>query len=135
MTHPLMIRSLLYVLVFRISYPVPLLYYHCKRRVHLNQLRGSYNKKCLFICCRATYLFPHQQLGIVGHHSLSVEALDISHDGEFVASSSVDQTLKFWPISYFEDSNFLSSLNKTNNQRNLPSSNVVDRADFFSGLA
>lgn len=99
------------------------------------KLKYTRNKKCLFICYRATYLFPHQQLGIVGHHSLSVEALDISHDGEFVASSSVDQTLKFWPISYFEDSNFLSSLNKTNNQRNLPSSNVVDRADFFSGLA
>lgn len=53
MTHPLIIRSLLYVLVFRISYPVPLLYYHSKRRVHLDQLRGSSN----IPVTRSVYLF------------------------------------------------------------------------------
>lgn len=71
---------------------------------------------------------------MVGHHDLSVEAMDISHDGAFLASSSVDQTLRFWPISFFENPELLAVDNK-NKQRNLPSSNVVDRADFFADLA
>lgn len=83
---------------------------------------------------RATYLFPHKNLGIVGHHSLSVESLDISHDGEFIASCSLDQILRFWPISYFEDISTYS-VDKKEKNRNLPSSNYVDRKVFFADLA
>lgn len=79
-------------------------------------------------------MFPHKQLGIVGRHDLSVEALDISHDGAFIASSSVDQKLRFWPISFFENPDILD-VNKRNKQRNLPSSNIVDNASFFADLA
>lgn len=88
----------------------------------------------LFIS-RATYLFPHRQLGVIGQHSWSVEALDISHDGAYIASTSVDQKLRFWPIAFFEDTEFLSSVDKKSKQRNLPSSNVLDRAEFFSDMA
>lgn len=83
---------------------------------------------------RAAYLFPHKNLGIVGHHSLSVEALDISHDGEFIASCSLDQSLRFWPISYFEDVDTFK-IDKKEKHRNLPSSNYVDKKDFFADLA
>uniref|UniRef100_A0A1B6E1Q1 WD repeat-containing protein 55 homolog n=1 Tax=Clastoptera arizonana TaxID=38151 RepID=A0A1B6E1Q1_9HEMI len=83
---------------------------------------------------RATYLLPNRNLGIVGQHSLSVENLDISHDGEYIASCSLDQKLRFWPISYFEDLNTISSTNKNPNH-NLPSSNFSNRGDFFADLA
>jgi len=84
---------------------------------------------------RATYMFPHKQLGVVGKHELSVEALDISHDGAFIASCSLDARLRFWPISYFEDCDTLVSADSKTRPRNLPSSNVVDRSQFFADLA
>jgi len=84
---------------------------------------------------RATYLFPHKQLGMVGQHSLSVEALDISHDGAYVASCALDNKLRFWPIGYFEDTDLMASVAGTKKQSNLPSSNVIDRSQFFSDLA
>uniref|UniRef100_A0A1B6JR77 WD repeat-containing protein 55 homolog n=1 Tax=Homalodisca liturata TaxID=320908 RepID=A0A1B6JR77_9HEMI len=83
---------------------------------------------------RATYLFPNRQLGVVGRHDLSVESLDISHDGAYIASSSLDQRLRFWPIAFFEDPDLLQ-VDKAGRQRHLPSSNVVDRSEFFADLA
>lgn len=86
---------------------------------------------------RATNTFPMQHLGVVGQHSLSVEALDISHDGEYLASCSLDNTIQFWPISYFEDIRVKTEKvsKKKKAAHNLPSSKFSNAADFFSGLA
>ena len=53
---------------------------------------------------RAVHLYPHRFVGTVGHHGKdeSIEALDVSHDGELIASISHDQCVKFWNIKYLE---------------------------------
>lgn len=54
-----------------------------------------------------------------------------------MASCSLDESVKFWNIRYFEDLH----MNKGKYQKkktlthNLPSSNVRNPADFFAGLA
>ncbi|XP_013133768.1 PREDICTED: WD repeat-containing protein 55 homolog [Papilio polytes] len=88
---------------------------------------------------RATHMFPQRQLGIVGQHSLPVECLDISHDGQFIASCSHENDVKFWNISYFETIDSLIDVNHKQNKKkdmsnNLPSSSVKNASDFFSGL-
>ncbi|KAL0894735.1 hypothetical protein ABMA27_013269 [Loxostege sticticalis] len=88
---------------------------------------------------RAAHMFPQRQLGIVGQHRLPVECLDISHDGQYVASCSHDNDVKFWNISYFESIDSLIDVNHKQNKKqdlinNLPSSNVKNASDFFSGL-
>lgn len=52
---------------------------------------------------RATHLFPHRHLGIVGQHNLAVEHVDICNNGQFIASSSHNNDIRFWNIQYFED--------------------------------
>lgn len=89
---------------------------------------------------RAAHMFPQRQLGIVGQHSLPVEALDISHDGQYIASCSHDNDVKFWNISYFESIDSLIDVNHKQNKKkdminNLPSSSIKNASDFFSGLA
>lgn len=86
---------------------------------------------------RATSLFPHRQLGVVGQHNFSVEALDISNDGTLVASSSHDNDIKFWNVQYFETLNVTEP--KKGGKRkwlehNLPSSQIHNRSDFFAEL-
>ncbi|XP_063838863.1 WD repeat-containing protein 55 homolog isoform X2 [Ostrinia nubilalis] len=88
---------------------------------------------------RAAHMFPQRQLGIVGQHRLPVECLDISHDGQYIASCSHDNDVKFWNISYFESIDTLIDVNHKQNKKqdminNLPSSNVKNASDFFSGL-
>ncbi|KOB76648.1 WD-repeat protein [Operophtera brumata] len=88
---------------------------------------------------RASHMFPQRQLGIVGQHKLPVENLDISHDGQYIASCSHDNDVKFWNISYFESVDELIDVNKKQNKKkdmsnNLPSSSVKNASDFFSGL-
>ncbi|KAL4706033.1 hypothetical protein ACJJTC_014255 [Scirpophaga incertulas] len=88
---------------------------------------------------RAAHMFPQRQLGIVGQHKLPVECLDISHDGQYIASCSHDNDVKFWNISYFESIESLIDVNQKQNKRrdlsnNLPSSSVKNASDFFSGL-
>ncbi|XP_041978961.1 WD repeat-containing protein 55 homolog [Aricia agestis] len=88
---------------------------------------------------RAAHLFPQRQLGIVGQHSLPVECIDISHDGNYIASSSHDNDIKFWNISYFESIDSIIDVNKKQDKKkdllnNLPSSNIKNASDFFSGL-
>lgn len=88
---------------------------------------------------RATHMFPQRHLGIVGQHQLPVEHLDISYDGQYIASCSHDDTVKFWNISYFESIDTLIDVNHKQNKRkdmsnNLPSSDVKNPSDFFSGL-
>lgn len=89
---------------------------------------------------RAAHMFPQRQLGVVGQHTLPVEALDISHDGQYIASSSHANDVKFWNISYFESIDTLIDVNHKQNKRkdmvnNLPSSSFKNASDFFSGLA
>lgn len=88
---------------------------------------------------RATHLFPHRHLGIVGQHDLSVENVDICNTGQFLASSSHNNDIKFWNIQYFEDFEKVDQKHKKHNKKkelknNLPSSNIKNASDFFSGL-
>ncbi|XP_013200488.1 WD repeat-containing protein 55 homolog [Amyelois transitella] len=88
---------------------------------------------------RAAHMFPQRQLGIVGQHRLPVERLDISYDGQFIASCSHDNDVKFWNISYFESLDSIIDLNHKQNKKrdminNLPSSTIKNASDFFSGL-
>lgn len=88
---------------------------------------------------RATYLFPHRHLGIVGQHKLSVECVDICSTGQFIASSSHDNDIKFWNIEYFENFEKVSQKHKKHNKKhelwnNLPSSEIKNVSDFFSDL-
>lgn len=88
---------------------------------------------------RAMHMVPGRNLGVVGQHSLGVEAMDICNTGEFVASSSHDNDIKFWNIKYFEDfddTKYKEKHNKIKDQRhNLPSSKVGNAGDFFADLA
>lgn len=87
---------------------------------------------------RAMHLVPGRVLGIVGQHSLAVETMDICSNGEFIASSSHDNDIKFWNIKYFEDFdgiNYNEKPNKKASKHNLPSSLNSNRGDFFSDLA
>lgn len=87
---------------------------------------------------RAMHLFPGRILGVVGQHSLAVESMDISYDGEFIATSSHDNDVRFWSIKYFEDFDSISynaKPNRTAASNNLPSSLRRNRADFFADLA
>ena len=103
---------------------------------------------------RAVHLFPHRFLGVAGHHRFPVERMDISTCGEFVASSSHDNRVRFWNISFFnEDSeaaggsggllqsttkksvrNKKRSLRKERMGFQLPSSKRKNKSDFFAGL-
>lgn len=87
---------------------------------------------------RATHLFPHRHLGIVGQHDLSVECVDICSNGTFIASSSHNNDIKFWNIQYFEDFNQITHKVKHNMQKdlqnNLPSSKQKNASDFFAGI-
>ncbi|XP_060836104.1 WD repeat-containing protein 55 homolog isoform X2 [Rhopalosiphum padi] len=86
---------------------------------------------------RATNLFPNCHLGIVGHHQdMSVDLLDISDNGHLLASTSYFSSIvKFWNIEFFEDFDLKKHFKKINPKEfNLPSSNVVNATDFFSGL-
>ncbi|KAJ8950539.1 hypothetical protein NQ314_007848 [Rhamnusium bicolor] len=88
---------------------------------------------------RATHLFPHRHLGIVGQHDFSVENVDICNTGQFIASSSHDNEIKFWNIHYFEDFEKLSEKHKKHDKKkelrnNLPSSRIKNATDFFSDL-
>lgn len=82
-------------------------------------------------------MFPHRQLGIVGQHDFSVEALDISNDGILIASSSHNNDIKFWNVQYFETLNVTEPI-KGGKQKwlkhNLPSSQINNRSDFFADL-
>lgn len=87
---------------------------------------------------RAMHLVPGRVLGIVGQHSLAVETMDICNNGEFIASSSHDNDIKFWNIKYFEDFddiNYNEKPNKKASKHNLPSSLHSNRGDFFSDMA
>lgn len=88
---------------------------------------------------RAMHMLPGRNLGVVGQHPLGVEAMDISNNGELIASSSHENDIKFWNIKYFEDFPDLKYNEKHNKRReerhNLPSSKLGNAGDFFADMA
>lgn len=88
---------------------------------------------------RATHLFPHRHLGVVGQHNLPIECIDICNDGTFIASSGHNNDVRFWNIEYFDDFNKVNQKHKKHQKRkelanNLPSSKVKNASDFFSDM-
>ncbi|XP_076230809.1 WD repeat-containing protein 55 homolog [Calliopsis andreniformis] len=86
---------------------------------------------------RAISLFPHRQLGVVGQHNLSIEALDVNRDGTIIASSSHNNDIKFWNVQYFETLNVAERVKggkRKQIRHNLPSSKVDTASSFFSDL-
>ncbi|XP_043269333.1 WD repeat-containing protein 55 homolog isoform X2 [Venturia canescens] len=86
---------------------------------------------------RATSIFPHKHLGIVGQHNFSIESLDISNDGTLIASSSHNNDVKFWNVKYFETLNMdgpMKGGKRKQMKHNLPSSKMDNASDFFADL-
>lgn len=87
---------------------------------------------------RALHCIPGKTLGVVGQHKLAVDAMDINHSGEYIASSADDNEIKFWNIKYFEELDDFKCNEKHNKSKdsrhNLPSSKVANAGDFFSDL-
>lgn len=87
---------------------------------------------------RALHCVPGRNLGVVGQHSLAVDAMDINHSGEYIASTSDNNEIKFWNIKYFEDLDNFKYNDKQNKYKeqkhNLPSSKCANAGDFFSDL-
>ncbi|XP_012279837.1 WD repeat-containing protein 55 homolog [Orussus abietinus] len=86
---------------------------------------------------RGTSLFPHRQLGVVGQHKFSIEALDVCNDGTLIASCSHDNEVKFWNVKYFETLDASEPIKGGKQKRmkhNLPSSKVDNAKDFFANL-
>lgn len=72
---------------------------------------------------RAMHLVPGRVLGIVGQHQLAVETMDICNDGEYIATSSHDNDIRFWNIKYFENFdgiNYNEKPNKTHRNTTSP---------------
>lgn len=87
---------------------------------------------------RALHCIPGRNLGVVGQHSLAVDAMDINQSGEYIASSADNNEIKFWNIKYFEDLDDIKYNEKHNKSKehkhNLPSSKLANAGDFFSDL-
>ncbi|XP_055295710.1 WD repeat-containing protein 55 homolog [Sitodiplosis mosellana] len=87
---------------------------------------------------RALHCIPGRNLGVVGQHSLAVDAMDIDQSGEYIASSADNNEIKFWNIKYFEDLDDIKYNEKHNKSKeknhNLPSSKRENAGDFFSDL-
>ncbi|XP_037940840.1 WD repeat-containing protein 55 homolog [Teleopsis dalmanni] len=87
---------------------------------------------------RACHVAPFRNLGIVGQHSMPVECLDISADGELIASASHNNDVRFWNVKYFEDFGDIKYNEKHNKAKekrhNLPSSKFSNASDFFADL-
>lgn len=87
---------------------------------------------------RACNISPFRNLGIIGQHTLPVEAMDISHNGELMATASHNNDIRFWNTKYFEDFREIKSTEKHNTYKermhNLPSSKYSNAQDFFSDL-
>ena len=90
----------------------------------------------------ATHFYPKKLLGIVGEHQHSVEKMDVCNDGHLIASSSLDETIKFWNVTYFEDfvpptlkeTKTPKGNSKKETKHKLPSSSQKNSSQFFEGL-
>ena len=46
------------------------------------------------------YVLPHKHIGVVGcHGKMGVQSVQVSHDGDTVASAAGEKTVKFWDVS------------------------------------
>ena len=90
----------------------------------------------------------------VGHHENkhTIERLDVSYDGELIASISHDECVKFWNIKYLENMDYNKTKKPFHQQKmkirrkeskmqlakeaefQLPSSTRGNRKDFFQDL-
>jgi len=56
------------------------------------------------LLCRIVSIEPSDLVGIVGEHEdFPVERMRLSHDSKYLASSSHDNSIKFWNIQYLYD--------------------------------
>ena len=114
---------------------------------------------------RAVHLYPHRFIGTVGHHhgnsgrpvDFPIEKLDVSRSGDIIASTSHDQRIKFWNISYLEKMEYKKTrkpylqpkkhsqgtktrrkdakmLQSREVEHQLPSSKRGNRKEFFSAM-
>ena len=114
---------------------------------------------------RAVHLYPHRFLGTVGHHhgdsgrpvDFPIEKLDVCGSGDIIASTSHDQRVKFWNISYLEKMEYQKTkkpylqpkkigkgtktrrkdakmLQAREIEHQLPSSKRGNRKEFFKGM-
>ncbi|XP_014256853.1 exosome component 10 isoform X1 [Cimex lectularius] len=112
--------------------PVPKTPVNCMLAVSENLIITGWEDKKI----RAFHLYPNEEVGIVGQHDMPVEGLEMSRDGDLIASTSAENKLKFWNIGYLEDyeANKRKKKKKGRQSVNLPSSAVEDRGSFFSEL-
>lgn len=86
----------------------------------------------------AVHVAPFRLLGIVGQHEMAIESLDISWDGELIASCSHNNEIRFWNVTYFENFSDIKYNEKHNpykeKSHNLPSSKYSNAGDFFADL-
>uniref|UniRef100_A0A1A9W532 WD repeat-containing protein 55 homolog n=1 Tax=Glossina brevipalpis TaxID=37001 RepID=A0A1A9W532_9MUSC len=84
---------------------------------------------------KAVHVAPFRNLGIVGQHTMSIESLDISNNGELIASSLHNNGVRFWNIKYFEDFGDIKNNEKHNAYKeknyDLQSSKFNNASDIF----
>ncbi|XP_071951859.1 WD repeat-containing protein 55-like [Antedon mediterranea] len=83
---------------------------------------------------RAVNILPNRFLGVVGDHDeFPIESMDVSHEGDLLASCSHDQKIKFWNISNLEDIEFSTKqkAKKTDKTKRLK---TTRNNDFFADL-
>ncbi|XP_017845490.1 WD repeat-containing protein 55 homolog isoform X2 [Drosophila busckii] len=87
---------------------------------------------------RACHIAPYRNLGVVGQHNMPIESMDISNNGELLASSSHNNDVRFWNVKYFEDFADIKYNEKHNaykdKRHNLPSSKCTNVSDFFADM-
>ena len=87
----------------------------------------------------AVHIAPFRTLGVVGQHNMPIENMDISNNGELIASSSHNNDVRFWNVKYFEDFGDIKYNEKhqtfKEKRHNLPSSKYSNTGDFFTDLA
>jgi WD40 repeat protein len=81
---------------------------------------------------RAVHMFPHRFIGQVGHHEghMPIEKMDVSGQGNLVASTSHDNRVKFWDISYLQDMDYVKKMKpvlKKKGQKKKKIDEVVDK--------
>ena len=100
-------------------------------------------------------MLPDRFVGTVGHHEdhFPVEKLDVSAEGDMIASISHDQRVKFWNIKYLEQMDYKKTQKPFLQPKNvklkrkafkqgqsqekefqLPSSKRPNKKEFFNSL-
>lgn len=89
----------------------------------------------LSIYCRAVHILPNRFLGVVGEHEeLPIEALSLTHDGQYLVSCSHDQCVKFWYVGDLKDIKVDTSKKAKSSVKRKPIGKAAKKNDFFAGL-